>query len=260
MATILQEITRTRLARLKSEKKERSLLALTEKALSQEPALDFSAAFDGPGIHIIAEIKRASPSKGLLNKDLDPAVTARSYEEGGACAISVLTEEDYFLGSLSELSTVRRVSAKPVLRKDFILEPYQVVEARAAGADSFLLIAGLLDEELMESLISTGRDWNMEPLVEVHDLPELENALSAGACIIGINNRNLKTFHVDLNTTRNLVKRVPSECVCVSESGIQTRDDILSLADAGVRGFLIGESLVTAENPAARIRELIHGR
>ncbi len=260
MSTILEKITRVRLGRLAREKKAKSIDFLEHRALAGEPPLDFFAAFQGPGVHIIAEVKKASPSKGILNKDLDPAASARSYEEGGACAVSVITEEDHFLGSLAVLETVRGVVSKPVLRKDFILDPYQIVEARAAGADSYLLIAALLDVKNLESLIGVGRAWGMEPLVEVHNLPELESALSAGARVVGINNRNLKTFHVDLQVTLSLMKHVPGDAAVISESGIKTREDVLRLADAGARGFLIGESLVTAQDPAKKIREFIHGR
>jgi indole-3-glycerol phosphate synthase len=260
MSNILEKITGVRLDRLAREKQARSIESLEHQAMAVKPPLDFLATFHGSGIHVIAEIKRASPSKGILNKDLDVAVMARSYEEGGACAISVLTEEDHFLGSLAILETVRSVTSLPVLRKDFILDPYQIVEARAVGADSFLLIAALLDAQRLESLVAVGRTWGMEPLVEVHDRSELETALSSGARVIGVNNRNLKTFHVDLQVTLDVMKHVPGDAVVISESGIKTRDDILRLTEAGVKGFLIGESVVTADNPAERIREFIHGR
>jgi indole-3-glycerol phosphate synthase len=260
MSNILEKIARVRLDRLAEEKKARSIESLEQEAMVREPALDFSSAFHGPGIHVIAEVKRASPSKGILKKDLDIEATARSYEEGGACAISVLTEEDHFLGSLAILKTVRSVTSLPVLRKDFILDLYQIVEARAAGADSFLLIAALLEADRLKSLIGVGRKWGMEPLVEVHDLDELETALSCGAVVIGVNNRDLKTFNVDLQATLDVMKHVPSDTIVVSESGIKTRDDVLRLTEAGVKGFLIGESVVTSENPAEKIREFVHGR
>jgi indole-3-glycerol phosphate synthase len=257
MGNILEKITRVRLDRLAGEKKARSIESLERRAIARKSPPDFFAAFQGPGIHVIAEVKRASPSKGILNKDLDVAATARSYEQGGACAISVLTEEDHFLGSLAILETVRSVASLPVLRKDFIVDSYQIVEARASGADSFLLIAALLEEKPLQSLIAVGRKWGMEPLVEVHDLSELETALSAGARVVGVNNRDLKTFHVDLQVTLDVMKHVPDNVAVISESGIKTRDDILRLADAGVKGFLVGESIVTAPNPSEKIRELI---
>jgi indole-3-glycerol phosphate synthase len=259
MSNILEKITRVRLDRLAAEKKARSVESLEDQAAKKKPALDFSAAFQSSGVHVIAEVKRASPSKGILNKDLDIEATARSYEEGGACAISVLTEEDHFLGSLAILETVRNEVSLPVLRKDFILDSYQIVEARAAGADSFLLIAALLDVQSLKSLIGVGREWGMEPLVEVHDLPELDSALSSGARVIGVNNRDLKTFNVDLQTTLDVMKHVPDETVVISESGIKTRDEILRLKEAGVKGFLIGESIVTTKNPAEKIREFVYG-
>ena len=153
---------------------------------------------------------------------------------------------------------VKSAVSLPVLRKDFILDPYQVVETRASGADSFLLIAALLDGQSLGSLMKEGRKWGMEPLVEVHDADEVEMALKAGARIIGINNRDLNTFHVDVNTSLNLIKHIPGECIAVSESGIKTRGQIVRLADAGFRGFLIGESLVTSADPAATIRGFLH--
>ena len=174
--------------------------------------------------------------------------------------MSVLTEQDHFFGSMEVLELVRNQVALPILRKDFITDPYQVVEARAAGADSFLLIAGLLDSVQLKSLIEVGRAWQMEPLVEVHDLPQLHTALDANARLIGINNRDLTTFHVNLDISLQLVKRVPQDRTVISESGIRSREDILRLSDAGIKGFLIGESLVTAADPAAKLRELIHDR
>lgn len=259
MGTILDKIVAARLARLAEEKAAASLDVLKQRASEKSPPLDFAGAFRGPGIHIIAEVKKASPSKGLLKPQFDPATLGRSYEEGGAAAVSVLTEQDHFMGSMSALEEVRGAVSAPILRKDFILDPYQIVEARAAGADSFLLIAGLLDLGRLRSLIDQGREWGMEPLIEVHDLPELNMAIESGARIIGINNRDLKTFRVDIRVTLQLIKNVPKGRIVVSESGISTRDEILRLGDAGVAGFLIGECLVTSSDPASKIRELIHG-
>jgi indole-3-glycerol phosphate synthase len=172
----------------------------------------------------------------------------------------VLTEEDHFQGSLSDLEEVREATHLPILRKDFIVDPYQVVEARAAGADSFLLIAAILNTRSLISLVQEGRTWGMEPLVEIHDWSDLDRALAAGAKVIGINNRDLRTFQVDLETSLRLMEDIPSGLVAISESGIRSREDILRLKQAGVRGFLIGETLVTSVNPEARIREMINGR
>jgi indole-3-glycerol phosphate synthase len=232
---------------------------LETRANQRPPAADFAGVFRAPGIHIIAEVKKASPSRGTLVEDLNPAELARAYQDGGAAAISVITEQDHFRGSIGALGKVREVVALPILRKDFILDPYQIVESRAAGTDSFLLIAALLNRDALESLMGVGRTWGMEPLVEVHDFSELEMALSAGAKIVGINNRDLKTFRVDVNKTAELAVHVPHDRIIISESGINDHGQILRLLDAGVHGFLIGESLVTNPDPMAKVQELIHG-
>jgi indole-3-glycerol phosphate synthase len=258
MDNILQKIAKIRLDRLAQEKLIVPYEAAEEQAYNASPACGFAEAFSAPGIHIIAEVKKASPSKGILKPDLDPSSISRAYEQGGASAVSVLTEEDHFHGSISVLREVRTVVSLPVLRKDFILDPYQVLEARAAGADSFLLIAGLLDVRGLKTLAELGRKFGMEPLVEVHDETELRLALDAGAKLIGINNRDLKTFVTDLDVTVRLSKLIPEDRTVISESGIKNRTDIIRLADAGVRGFLIGETLVTCADPAAKLRELIH--
>ena len=213
-----------------------------------------------PGL--IAEVKRASPSRGLLRADLDAVALARSYAEAGAAAVSVLTEERYFRGSLADLKAVREAldglgeARPPLLRKDFVFDMYQVFEARAYGADAVLLIAAILNPGLLTSLIALGRSLGLECLVEVHDEAELERALMAGADIVGINNRDLRTFEVDLATTERLRPLVPPEVTVVAESGVHTRADVQRLAALGVHGVLIGEALVLAEDPAAKIREL----
>lgn len=259
MTTMLQEIVSTRLARLKKEMQSTNLRVLEQKASEKKPPLNFPGVLSDRGIHVIAEVKKASPSKGVLRDDMDPVSMAESYEKGGATALSVVTEQDYFHGSLSALGQVRERVSLPILRKDFILDPYQVVEARSAGADSFLLIAACLDALALKSLILEGRKWHMEPLVEVHDISQLKTALKAGARIVGINNRNLDTFRVDLKVTLRLARHVPKEVITVSESGISTREDILRLVEAGVSALLIGTALVTSPDPATKIRELVHG-
>ncbi|MGO9571283.1 MAG: indole-3-glycerol phosphate synthase TrpC [Desulfomonilaceae bacterium] len=259
MSTILGKIADLRLTRLAEEMRKTSRDELELRAHETKPPVDFAGVFTGSRIHVIAEIKKGSPSRGILRPDADPEQLARAYAQGGASAISVLTEADHFFGSLGALTMVKSAVSLPVLRKDFILDPYQVVETRASGADSFLLIAALLDRRSLGSLMKEGRKWGLEPLVEVHDVDELEMALKAGARVIGINNRDLNTFRVDVNISLNLIKQVPTDCVAVSESGIQTRDQIVRLADAGFRGVLIGESLVTSANPAATIRGFLHG-
>jgi indole-3-glycerol phosphate synthase len=241
------------------EKRLTTLEALERTARLKPPPRGFAGAFAGSRPCIIAEVKKASPSRGVIKENLDVRKLVEAYEEGGAGAISVLTEQDHFRGSISVLAKVRKTVSLPILRKDFIIDPFQIVEARAAGADSFLLIAALLDLGALHSLLQFGREWHMEPLVEVHNLAELQMVLQTDALVIGINNRDLTTFHVDLNTTVELAKIVPPDRIVVSESGIRTRDDVLRLADAGVRGFLIGETLVRADDPAVKIRELLNG-
>jgi len=257
---MLQKILKIRLERLAAAKASVSAKALEQKASQRIAARNFPAAFTGGSVHVIAEVKRASPSRGLLKADLLPAELVACYERGGAAAVSVLTETDHFQGSLADLEEVVAITNLPVLRKDFIVDPYQIVETRAAGADSFLLIAALLERRELKSLVQAGRSWGMEPLVEVHDREDLDRALMADAKAIGINNRDLTTFRVDLETTLRLMQEIPSERVIISESGIRTREDILRLRAEGAHGFLIGEELVTSTDPEARIRELVNGR
>jgi indole-3-glycerol phosphate synthase len=259
MGDILAKIAKIRLERLVKEKLAVSQETMEAQADNALPAKNFSAAFSAPGIHVIAEVKKASPSRGLLKGDLRPSLVSRAYESGGAAAVSVLTEEDHFQGSISALQEVRSAVSLPVLRKDFIFDPYQVIEARAAGADSFLLIASLLEVNDLRKLTRLGRKYGMEPLVEIHDEPQLKAALAADAKLIGINNRDLKTFRTDLAVTMGLAKLISHDRIVISESGIKNHEDIKRLADFGVRGFLIGESLVTSDDPASKLRELIHG-
>jgi indole-3-glycerol phosphate synthase len=208
-------------------------------------------------LNLIAEIKKASPSKGLLREEYDPVEIAIDYESHGAAAISILTEEDHFLGSLEHLQRVRPNVSRPLLRKDFIFDPYQVYEAAGAGADAILLIVAILDAATLASLIQLAEQAGLDALVEVHDRHELNTALGAGAKIIGINNRNLKTFTVDLHTTLQLAPHVPDAAILVSESGIHTADDIRMLRDAGCDAFLIGEAFMKSEKPGRALRELM---
>lgn len=205
---------------------------------------------------IIAEIKRRSPSKGPLRPDLAPAELARSYAAAGALAISVLTEPDHFGGSLADLDAVRAAVDVPVLYKDFVVDPYQLWEARAHGADLVLLIAALLGEATAEYVVM-ARELGLEPLVEVHDGPELEIALGSGARLVGVNNRNLKTFHTDLAVSRELLPKLPAGCFGVAESGLRSAADLDDLGRFGARAFLIGETLVTAPEPGAALARLV---
>ncbi|MBI2369916.1 MAG: indole-3-glycerol phosphate synthase TrpC [Deltaproteobacteria bacterium] len=210
-----------------------------------------------PGTRIIAEIKHASPSAGLLREPFDPAALARDLEAAGAAALSVLTDETYFRGGLSDLVRARAASALPLLRKDFIVDELQVREGAAHGADAVLLIARALSPARLRALLQAAEGLGLDALVEVHDETELGAALEAGATLLGINNRDLDTFSTDLGVTRRLLKRVPAGVVVVSESGIQSRQQIVALEAEGVHAFLIGETLMRAPEPSARLRALL---
>lgn len=221
------------------------------------PPRDFAGVLSRDGLNVIAELKKASPSRGILRQDYSPASLAPALEAAGAAALSVLTEEEFFLGSLGDLKEVKKVTEIPVLRKDFILDPWQVWEARAAGADTFLLIVAILDDHELGGLMDLGRSLKMEPLVEVHSREELARALGVGARIIGVNNRNLRNFDVHLETSLDLIEAVPDECIAVSESGLRTHDDLARLRNAGFNAFLVGEQLMKETDPAARLRNLV---
>jgi indole-3-glycerol phosphate synthase len=218
---------------------------------------DFERALAAHAPAIIAEIKKASPSKGLLAADFDPARQARAYQSGGAAALSVLTDEAFFQGSLADLSAARAVCALPVLRKDFTLGPDDVLEAAAGGADAILLIAAILEAGEIRSLIKEAAEYRMAALVEVHDQADLTKALDAGATIIGVNNRDLTTFHVTIETSLRLAPRIPPETLKVSESGIHAALDIQRLREAGYQAFLVGEHLMKSGDPAAALRALV---
>jgi indole-3-glycerol phosphate synthase len=221
------------------------------------PVRDFAAALGaGPGIRLIAEVKKASPSAGLLRADFDPAAIARTYAAAGAAALSVLTDEPFFEGSLSDLKAVRAAVELPLLRKDFILDPYQLLQARAAGADAVLLIAEILDDEALPRLLREAGALGLHVLVELYDPANLPRVLAAGARIVGVNNRDLRTFATRLEHTLELAPRLPGGCLLVSESGIRTRADIQRLAAAGVHAVLIGETFMRAPDIAAKIHEL----
>lgn len=209
-------------------------------------------------LNIIAEVKRASPSKGLIRENAEPSQIALDYEAGGAVAISVLTEEERFLGSLDDLREVRRAVGVAVLRKDFIFDEFQLYEAAAAGADALLLIVAALDDEKLESLRRIAEDeLGMDALVEVHTSEELRRALAAGATIVGVNNRNLHTFEVSLDVSAQLAPEIPSAVLSISESGLRTGGDLNRLRALGYRGFLIGESLMRAPRPGLALRALL---
>ena len=208
---------------------------------------------------IISEIKKASPSAGVIAAEFDPARIAKSYEQGGAAALSVLTDRQFFQGSIEDLEQARAATSLPVLRKDFTLDPYHIIQAAAAGADAVLLIVAALSDSELAELLAVAEERDLDALVEVHDERELDRALAAGADLIGINNRNLKTLQVSLETSFALAKMLPRNVLAVSESGIRTADDIRRLMDAGFQAFLIGESLMKQPDPGAALAELIAG-
>jgi indole-3-glycerol phosphate synthase len=218
---------------------------------------DFRKALLSRSPAIIAEIKKASPSKGVLREHFDPCRLAREYERGGAAAISVLTDRAFFQGSLEHLSAARQSVSVPALRKDFTLDGYHVVEAAANGADAVLLISAILEEREIRELRELAGQYRMAALVEVHNQRELMTALAAGADIVGVNNRNLKTFEVTLETSLRLAQEIPQGVLAISESGIHSHADVERLQEAGFRAFLVGEYLIKSEDPAAALRSLI---
>ena len=239
-----------------------SLASLERRAAAAEPRGEaFLAALSTTGrANVIAECKRRSPSRGVLAVDYDPVAIARQYEGGGAAAISVLTEPTFFDGSLEHLAAVRRAVNLPLLRKDFIVDEYQLFEARANGADAALLIVAALEQADLVQLQRRAWDLGLAALVEVHDDEELSRAIDSGARIIGVNNRNLRTLVVDVGASRRLGARIPADVIGVSESGLTSRADLEELAGQGYKAFLIGERFMTASDPAAAIAELLGGR
>ena len=210
-------------------------------------------------IRVIAEVKKASPSKGVIREDFDHLEIAKTYERNGASALSVLTDSHFFQGSIDYLSEIRQMVSLPLLRKDFVFDEYQIFEARGYGADAVLLIAAVLDDKELCDFVKLSLDLGMAPLVEVHDEIELERALKANAELIGINNRNLQTFKMDINTTVRLMNSIPEDKIVVSESGINTKEDIKLLKDEGVDAFLIGEALMREADIGKKLREFVYG-
>lgn len=256
---ILDDIVAAKREELAAIQQHVSLLRLQGMAQAQPPALDFAASLRGEGIRLIAEVKKASPSAGLIRTNFNPVEIALIYADNGAAAISILTETKYFQGSLDHLRAIKEALVNrriPLLRKDFIFDPYQVYEARAYGADSLLLIIAILTPDKLKNLLALSRQLGMECLVEVHDETDLEIALKSDAQVIGINNRDLKTFKTDLTTTERLRPLIPEDRIVVSESGIKSRDDLAKLRQWRVNAVLIGESLVASSDIAAKMKEL----
>jgi indole-3-glycerol phosphate synthase len=256
-STILEKIVHAKVHELIGAQSRLPSVSL-EGVLYRAPAVrSFKKALMGRSPAIIAEIKRASPSAGLICEDFDPIRISKEYQDSAAAALSVITEVKHFRGGLEILARLRWRTKIPLLRKDFLIDPYQILEARCAGADAVLLIAALLDDSMLRHMREETERCGMEALVEVHNESELKRALDAGATIIGVNNRDLRTFEVSLDTSLSLVRLIPSGVLPVAESGIRTSEDIRRLSDSGYRGFLIGEYLMRSPSPGATLKQLL---
>ena len=260
MSDILNQILRRKAEEVAERSARVSMRELSQRATDADPVRGFVAAIQRKLAQgqaaVIAEIKKASPSKGLLRADFHPAEIAKSYERGGAACLSVLTDVDFFQGADKYLQQARAACALPVLRKDFTIDPWQVHEARALNADCILLIVAALDDTRLADLAGLTQHLGMDVLVEVHDAGELERALTLHTPLIGINNRNLRTFETRLETTLDLLDRIPAGCIVVTESGIHTQADVARLRASGVHAFLVGEAFMRAPDPGEKLSEL----
>ncbi len=258
MGTILDKIVATKRQEIEAAKAKVSEDVLRKHLESAPEPRDFFAALSVPGtVRLIAEVKKASPSRGVIREDFDPVAIATAYEQHGAACISVLTDEQYFQGSIEYLKQVRAAVCIPVLCKEFILDPYQLLQARSAGADGVLLIAECLDDAELKSLHDGVLQLGMTPLVEFYETDNLPRVLDIGAKLIGINNRNLKTFETDLNHTIELRSQIPSDCAVVGESGIRTREDVERLGRAGVQAILVGETFMVSPDIGSAVDALL---
>ena len=257
MSDILTKIVAHKAVRLAASKQQKSLADLRAEVLPSAEPHRFIAALQGEGINIIAEIKRRSPSKGIIRADFDPEAIAANYTANGAACISVLTEEDYFDGSLEYLAAVRVVTGLPLIRKDFIFDEYQIFEAAQVGADAILLIAAMLEPVQLNDLMQAAYGLGLDVLVEIHDREEAEKVLPFDVRLLGVNNRNLRSFETSLDTSIQLASELPKSLTLVSESGIRTRADIGLLRSAGFHAFLIGEEFMRAENEGAALKSLL---
>jgi len=255
--TVLDRILDARRAAVDHRKRVLPETALKYGVKAASPLRDFAAALSRDAVNVIAELKPASPSRGVIRDPFDPVALGRSLAAAGAAALSVLTEPEFFGGSLKNMRDARKEIAPPVLRKDFIFDSWQVWESRANDADSFLLIVAALDDRTLRELIALGRQLGMEPLIEVHTARELDRALAAEARIIGVNNRDLRTLEVRLETSLELIGLIPDQCIAVAESGLSTNADLVALRNAGFDAFLIGEHLMRADDPAAALTDLL---
>jgi indole-3-glycerol phosphate synthase len=256
-ASVLGQIVARTRERLHDRLRQRPLDEMLAQAPTPGIRRSFAKALSGDGVNLIAEFKRRSPSKGVLREDLSAASVAQAYEAGGARALSVLTEEDFFGGHLGDLRQARAVTQLPTLRKDFVVDPYQIWEAWIAGADAVLLIVAALSEAELRKLLDTALEAGLDALVEVHDRKELDVALANGARLVGVNNRDLKTLAVSLDTSLGLAASIPDHVVAVAESGIRGGDDVRRLREAGYDAFLVGEHFMTAPDPGAALQSLL---
>ncbi len=254
---ILQKIVQSKREELMKQKEILPLGELRQMLTDQPPTLDFGGAIRNRGCAVIAEVKRSSPSKGRIREDFDPVEIAGIYKENGAAAISVLTERRFFEGHAAYVPQIKRSVRLPLLRKDFIIDSYQISETRVLGADALLLIARILEQGQLREFLGLASELGLAALVEVHDETDLEKAISSGAGIVGINNRDLETFRTDLETSIRLARRIPKGVTVVSESGISNRGDIESLMEEGIHAFLIGESLMREKDVGKKLRELL---
>jgi indole-3-glycerol phosphate synthase len=255
--TVLDRILESRRVEVEHRKKVLPETALKYGVHAASPLRDFVGALSRPGINVMAELKPASPSRGVLRDPFDAVALAQSLEGAGAAALSVLTEPEFFGSSLKNLRDARKSVQLPVLRKDFIFDPWQVWETRANDADSFLLIVATLPNGRLKELLTLGRELGMEPIVEVHTREELDRALAVEARIVGVNNRNLKTLEIRTDTSFELIEAIPEECMAISESGIRTHGELLKLRAAGYDAFLVGTRLMVSPDPAAVLAELL---
>jgi indole-3-glycerol phosphate synthase len=255
--SVLDRILDARRASIDHRKRVLPEAVLKMSVKKAAPVRDFGAAITRGGVNVIAELKKASPSRGVLREDFRVEDLAQSFEHAGAAALSVLTEEEFFQGSLKNMRDARKKVEIPVLRKDFIIDPWQVWETRATDGDSFLLIVAALSDAALVELLLLGRELGMEPLVEVHSREELHRALAAGAKILGVNNRDLRTLEVRLETSFELIEAIPDECTAVCESGIKDASQISALRKAGFDAFLVGEHLMTQPDPADGLLKLM---